>query len=71
MFDKLKSIEKRFLELEGLLSNPDVIKDRNAYQAYSREHAELSPSCPLFANIPQSGRSLRTVGSCLKTTILK
>jgi len=43
MIDKLKSIEKRFLELEGLLSNPDIIKDRNAYQAYSREHADLNP----------------------------
>ncbi|CAD7841405.1 MAG: Peptide chain release factor 1 [Olavius algarvensis Delta 4 endosymbiont] len=43
MIDKLKSIEKRFLELEGLLSNPDIIKDRKAYQAYSREHADLNP----------------------------
>lgn len=42
MIDKLKQIEKRFLELEGLLSNPDIIKDRDAYQAYSREHADLS-----------------------------
>ncbi len=48
MIDKLKSIEKRFLEIEGLLSNPEIIKDRNAYQTYSREHAELSPVVAVF-----------------------
>jgi len=48
MIDKLKSIEKRFLELEGLLSNPEIIRDRNAYQAYSREHAELNPVVAAF-----------------------
>jgi peptide chain release factor 1 len=48
MIDKLKHIEKRFLELEGLLSNPDIIKDRDAYQAYSREHADLSPVVAAF-----------------------
>ncbi len=48
MIDKLKHIEKRFLEVEGLLSNPEIIRDRNAYQAYSREHAELSPVVAAF-----------------------
>jgi len=48
MIDKLKSIEKRFLELEGLLSNPDIIKDRSAYQAHSREHADLNPVVAAF-----------------------
>jgi len=48
MIDKLKSIEKRFRELEGLLSNPDIIKDRSAYQAYSREHADLNPVVTAF-----------------------
>jgi len=48
MLDKLKGIEKRFLELEKLLSDPDVIRDRNAYQAYSREHADLSPVVTVF-----------------------
>jgi peptide chain release factor 1 len=41
MFDKLKGVEERFVELEGLLSDPKVLQDRGAFQKYSREHAEL------------------------------
>ena len=42
MFDKLKGVEERFIELEKLLSDPVVLTDREAYQKYSREHADLS-----------------------------
>lgn len=42
MFDKLKGVEERFLELEKLLSDPSVVSDRNAYQKYIREHSEIS-----------------------------
>lgn len=41
MLEKLKGIEFRFNELEQLLSDPSVIKDRQNYEALSREHAEL------------------------------
>ncbi len=41
MFDKLKGVEDRFTELEKLLSDPKIVQDREAYQKYSREHAEL------------------------------
>ena len=42
MYDKLKQVEERFVELERLMSDPEVIQDRDAYQKYSREHADLS-----------------------------
>ncbi len=48
MQNKLKGIEKRFLEIERLLSDPAIIADRKAYQAYSREHAELNPVVTAF-----------------------
>ncbi len=41
MLEKLKGIEFRFNELEQLLSDPAVIKNRQSYEALSREHAEL------------------------------
>jgi peptide chain release factor 1 len=41
MFDKLKDIETRHIELEGLLSNPDIISKQVLYQKYAREHADL------------------------------
>ncbi len=42
MFDKLQGVEKRYIELEQLLSDPKVLQDRRAFQDYSREHSELS-----------------------------
>ena len=43
MFDKLQGVEKRFVELEKMLADPKTLQDRSAYEACSREHAELSP----------------------------
>ena len=42
MFERLKGVEKRFLEIEELLGNPEIIQDRNLYQKYIQEHAELN-----------------------------
>lgn len=42
MIDRLTGVEDRFLEVEKRLSDPEIIQDREAYQKYSREHADLS-----------------------------
>jgi peptide chain release factor 1 len=42
MFSKLNGVEERFGQLESLLSDPAVLQDRDAYQKYAREHAELA-----------------------------
>ena len=42
MFDKLLGVEERFIEVEKHLSDPEIVNDRNAYQTYVREHAELN-----------------------------
>lgn len=42
MFDKLKGVENRFIEVERLLSDSNVMNDREAYQRYAREHADLN-----------------------------
>jgi peptide chain release factor 1 len=48
MLDKLKGVEERFQELEKLLSDPDVVKQRDTYQKYAREHADLSKVVSVF-----------------------
>ena len=42
MFDQLADVEKRFLELEKLLSNPDIIADQDRYRQAAKEHSGLS-----------------------------
>jgi peptide chain release factor 1 len=58
MFDKLKGVEDRFQELERLLSDPEVVQDREAYQKYIREHAEISPIVAAFREYRQVDREL-------------
>ena len=48
MFDKLIGIEKRYHELEGLLSDPRVIQDYELYQKYAREHSDLNKIVIVF-----------------------
>ena len=42
MFEKLKGVENRFSEIEKRLSNPEIVNDRQAYQEFIREHADLN-----------------------------
>jgi peptide chain release factor 1 len=44
MFNKLETIEARYLELEKALSDPATIADHKEYQRLAKEHADLTPS---------------------------
>ncbi len=41
LLEKLEIVEKRYHELEKLLSSPEVISDREKFQAYSKELGDL------------------------------
>ncbi len=41
MLERLTEFEERYLELERLLSDPDVVSDRDLYTKYAREHSDL------------------------------
>ncbi len=43
MFDKLKSVEMRFEEVNQLLSDPAVISDNEQFKKLMKEHKELTP----------------------------
>jgi peptide chain release factor 1 len=44
MFDKLETIEVRYLELEKALSDPAIIANHREYQRLAKEHADLTPT---------------------------
>ena len=58
MFDKLIGVENRFSELEQMLGDPKVLKDRNAFQKLSREHAELGKIIVVFREYKQVEKDL-------------
>ncbi len=53
MFERLLGVERRYVELETLLSDPTVLQNREAYQAYAREHAELEEVVSVFRTYKQ------------------
>ena len=48
MFDKLAFVEKRFEEINGLLSTPEVVSDNELFKKLMKEHKELSPVVEKF-----------------------
>jgi len=53
MFDKLLGVEERFIEVEKYLSDPKIVNDRDAYQTYVREHAELNKVVSVYRQYKQ------------------
>ena len=48
MLDKLEGIVKRFHEITGLLSTPEIIKNKTKFRDYSREHSNLSQTVEVY-----------------------
>ena len=42
MFDKIEELERRYQELESLLSDPTVISNQPEFRKFSREHSDLN-----------------------------
>ena len=61
MFDKLDEVEKRFAEIETLISDPAVISDRTRYTALMREHSELSEIVAAYRERKELARQLEDV----------
>ncbi len=53
MLEKLDGVEKRFTEVEKRLSDPNIVKDREAYQRYSREHSDLNKIVTVYKEFKQ------------------
>lgn len=58
MFDKLKSVEERYNELNQLLSDPKIISQQTEFQKYAREQSDLSPIVLRFQEWQKINRQL-------------
>lgn len=43
MFDKLKFVEEKYMDLNDKISDPEIINDQSVWQKYMKEHAEIEP----------------------------
>jgi peptide chain release factor 1 len=68
MFEKIKEIEVRYQELEGLLSASDVMGKPGMYQRYAKEHADLRSLVETYRDYEGIKRSLEEGQELLKGT---
>jgi len=66
MFEKLAGVEERFDALEKQLSDSQVVQDRESYQKYVREHAELNKIVAAYRKYKQTLRDLEQSHELLK-----
>ncbi len=48
MFDQLENIEKRYHEINSLLSKSEIVSDQNKFKKLSREHSQITKTVKLF-----------------------
>ena len=48
MFAKLEALEKKYVELEDALAQPDVFNDQEHYRKLTKAHADLRDIVELF-----------------------
>ena len=51
MFDKLKTVEKRYDDLNKLLSDPNIITQQSEFQKYAKEQSHLTPIVNRFKDL--------------------
>ncbi|MBI5327592.1 MAG: peptide chain release factor 1 [Deltaproteobacteria bacterium] len=51
MLNRLEQIEKRYVELGNLLSDPKVISDQESFQKYGKEHSTLAEMVEIYQEL--------------------
>ena len=59
MFDKLEGVEQRFIKLEQLLSDPEIVRDRDLYEKYAKEHSELNKIVTKYREFNQTDQEIK------------
>ena len=58
ILSKLSEVSERYVEIENLLSQPDITSNQENYIKLSKEYSELSPIVKAFKDYEQSESSL-------------
>lgn len=71
MFEKLEAIEKRYEELTGKISDPEVIANQNDWRQFMKEHAELEPIVEKYREYKKTKQSMEEAEEMLNDPELK
>ena len=66
MWEKLKTIESHYEFLEEQLSDPQIIKNQQVWQKYTREHADLSETVETYRHVQKIETELQDMREMLQ-----
>lgn len=66
MLERLEALEKRYNQLNDLLSDPEVINDSNKLREYSKEQAELDQAVTHYRTYKETVEQLEGANSMLR-----
>lgn len=68
MFEKLSFIEERFEELEGKISDPNVIADQNLWRKLCKEHSDIAPIVEKYKEYKLENQNIEEAKEILSTS---
>ena len=66
MLENLEAVEKRYEELNRLMSDPDIITRQSEFKKYALEHSELSPIVREFRDLKRINHEIEENEHILK-----
>lgn len=70
MINKLQAVEDKYMELESVISDPDVLADMAKWQKYNKEHSDLEPIVTAFREYKRACQGIEDVKEMLSDSSL-
>lgn len=71
MFEKLKKIKQRHLEISEMLSNPDIFKDQNRFRKLAKEQSELAEIVEKYDEYEKAANQIAEAEAIIESEIDK
>ena len=70
MINKLQAVEDKYMELESVISDPDVLADMAKWQKYNKEHSNLEPIVTAFREYKRTCQGIEDAKEMLSDSSL-
>lgn len=70
MINKLQAVEDKYMELESVISDPDVLADMEKWQKYNKEHSNLEPIVTAFREYKRACQGIEDAKEMLSDSSL-
>lgn len=70
MINKLQAVEDKYMELESVISDPDVLADMAKWQKYNKEHSDLEPIVTAFREYKRACQGIEDTKEMLSDSSL-